>query len=70
MILFSGSWVNPDEGDVIPMLSQNSSEMEVNSREQACGRALTVAGVVGDAEIFPAASFELCHHGLWVFVGK
>lgn len=41
------------------MLSQNSFEMEVNSRERAYGRDM-----VGDAEILAAHLFVLCCHGL------
>ena len=49
---------------MIPMLSHNSFEMEVNSREWAYGRDMTATGMVGDGEIFAAGSFVLCCHGL------
>lgn len=55
------------QGDVIAMLSHNSLELEVNSREWGHGRDTAATGA---AEIFAAGSFVLCPHGLWIFVGK
>lgn len=41
------------------MLSRNSFEMVVNSREWAYGKDTSATGVGGDAEIFAAGSFAL-----------
>lgn len=49
------------------MLSHNSLELEVHSREWGRGRDTTATGA---AEVFAAGSFVLCPHGLGIFEGK